>query len=218
MKGRIQRYLGDRMRTKAHRTFILSQWRRMLCSLFFVGASIATLGAIGSSRATGEGGPSATANKIEPWVIEHTANGQQAELMVVLVDQADLGPAAALATKNEKSRYVHDALWSKSQATQGPILQWLRERGLEHRSFHIVNAILVKGSREIAEALAARPDVARVEGNPQIQNVLPQPIPAVETPSQPETPKCDCAEHQLYPRTSSLGAGIYRAGTRDRNR
>ena len=61
-------------------------------------------------------------------------------------------------------------LLNKSQTTQGPILQWLRERGLEHRSFYIVNAILVKGSREIAEALAARPDVARVEGNPQIQN------------------------------------------------
>ena len=112
----------------------------MFCSLFFVAVGIAALGAIGSSRATGQGSPSATANKIEPWVIEHTANGQQAELMVVLVDQADLRPAAALATKNEKSRYVHDALWNKSQATQAPILQWLRERGLEHRSFYIINA------------------------------------------------------------------------------
>ena len=119
----------------------------------------------------GRGIRAATANKIEPWVIEHTANGQQAEFMVVLADQADLSPAAALATKNEKSRYVYDTLWNKSQATQGPILQWLRERGLEYRSFYIVNAILVKGSREIAETLAARPDVARVEGNPQIHNV-----------------------------------------------
>ena len=108
--------------------------------------------------------------------------------MVVLVDQADLRLAADLPTKNEKSRYVHDALRNKSQATQEPILRWLRERGLEHRSFYIINAILVKGSREVAEALAVRPDVARVEGNPQIQNVLPQPITAVEAPSQPETP------------------------------
>jgi hypothetical protein len=139
------------------RTFTPSRLRCMFCSLFFVAAAIVALGAIGSSRATGQEGPGDTANKIESWVIEHTANDQQTELMVVLVDQADLRPAAALATKNEKSRYVHDALWNKSQATQGPILQWLRERGLEHRSFHIVNAILVKGSREVAEALAARP-------------------------------------------------------------
>ena len=190
----------------------------MFCSLFFVAAGITALGAISSSQTTGEGNPSATASKIEPWVIEHTANDQQAELMVVLVDQADLRPAADLATKNEKSRYVHDVLWSKSQATQGPILQWLRERGLEHRSFYIVNAILVKGSREVAEALAARPDVARVEGNPQIQNVLPQPITADEAPSQSETPNAIRAEHQLYARASSLGARIYRPGTRNRNR
>jgi serine protease AprX len=165
----------------------LPWWRRVFCSLFFVAAAIAALGAIGSSRAINtQGGPpdrGAMASKIAPWVIEHTANGQPAEFMVVL-DQADLRPAAALATKNQKSRYVHDALWNKSQTTQGPILQWLRERGIEHRSFYIVNAILVKGSRELAETLGARPDVARVEGNPLIQNVLPQPVPAADKPSQ----------------------------------
>ena len=167
----------------------LARWRRMFCSLFFVAAAIAVLGAIGSSRAIGQSGAAgSTASKIAPWVIEHTANGQQAEFMVVLVDQADLRPAAALATKNQKSRYVYDALRNKSQTTQGPILQWLRERSIEHRSFYIVNAILVKGSREVAEALASRRDVARVEGNPHIQNVFPQPGHVVETPSQPQTP------------------------------
>ena len=169
-------------------TFTPSPLRRLFCSLLFVAAGIAALGAIGSTRATGQAASSATANKIEPWVIEHTANDQQAEMMVVLVDQADLRPAADLPTKSEKSHYVHDVLWSKSQAAQGPILQWLRERGLEYRSFYLINAILVKGGREVAEVLAARPDVARVEGNPQIQNVLPQPITTVEAPSQPETP------------------------------
>ncbi len=95
----------------------------------------------------------------------------QAEFFVVLADQADLSGAAAFATKAEKGRYVYDALRHKSQSTQGAILQWLRERGIEHRSFYIVNAILVKGSRDTAEALAARPDVARIEGNPHIRNV-----------------------------------------------
>ena len=35
----------------------------------------------------------AVANKIAPWVMEHTANGQAAEFFVVLADQADLSPA-----------------------------------------------------------------------------------------------------------------------------
>jgi subtilisin family serine protease len=120
--------------------------------------------------------------------MEHTANGQQAEFLVVLADQADLSGAAALPTKTEKGRFVYDALWHKREATQGPLLQWLSERGLKHRSFYIVNAILVTGGREIAEALAARPDVARVEGNPHIQNLLPQPGPVTEAPSQPGVP------------------------------
>src|SRR5438552_7191753 len=176
----------------SNRAFILPRLRHLFCSLSILAAAIAALEAIASSRATSQGGSpeqAAIATKIAPWVMEHTANGQQAEFFVVLADQADLGGASALPTKTEKGRYVYDALWSKSQATQGPILQWLGERGLEHRSFYIVNAILVKGSREIAEALAARQDVARVEGNPHIQNSLPHPGPAVEAPSQPQAPE-----------------------------
>ena len=122
------------------------------------------------------------ASKIAPWVMEHTANGQEAEFFVVLADQADLRGAAALRTKAEKGRFVYDTLRNKSQITQGAILQWLRERGIEHRSFFSVNAILVKGSREVADALAARPDVARVEGNPIIHNNLPQPGPVEHAP------------------------------------
>jgi serine protease AprX len=181
------------MTTHLNRTLTPSRLRRILCSLFFAAAAVAALGAIASSRAISQGGPpnqDATANKIAPWVMDHTANGQQAEFFVVLADQADVSGAAALPTKNEKGRYVRDALWNKSQATQGPILQWLRERGIEHQSFYIVNAILVKGTRDVAEALAARPDVARLEGNPHIQNHLPQPEAVDEAPAylhRPET-------------------------------
>src|SRR5436190_18920195 len=172
-------------------TFTSPRLRHFFCSLFIVAAGIAALGAFGSSRAGNPGSPpeqATIATKIAPWVMEHTANGQQAEFFVVLADQADLGGAAALPAKNEKGRYVYDVLRNKSQASQGPLLQLLRERGLEHQSFYIVNAILVKGSREIAEALAARPDVARVEGNPYIQNSFPQPGAATEAPSQPGAP------------------------------
>jgi serine protease AprX len=113
--------------------------------------------------------------KIAPWVIEHTANGQQAEFLVVLADQADVSGAASLPTKAEKGRYVYSTLLNRAQTTQEPILQWLRDRAVEHQSFYIVNALLVKGTREIANALAARPEVARIEGNPVIHNNLPRP-------------------------------------------
>src|SRR5499427_31145 len=169
-------------------TFGLSQLRRIFCSLFFVAAAAAAIGAVASSRTSGQGGSpnqSVAAQKIAPWVTEHTANGQQAEFFVVLADQADLSPAAALGTKAEKGRFVHDALWNKAQTTQGPILQWLAGRGVEYQSFYIVNGILVKGSREIAQALASRPDVARVEGNPVIHNDLPEPASGPVQPAAP---------------------------------
>src|SRR5881275_3027889 len=172
-------------------TFIPSQLRRIFCSLFFVAAAAAAIGAVASSRTGGQGGSpnqSVAAQKIAPWVTEHTANGQQTEFFVVLADQADLSQAAALQTKAEKGRYVYNTLLNKSLTTQGPILQWLRERGLDHQSFYIVNAILVKGTRDVAETLADRPDVARVEGNPHIQNHFPQPEAVDEAPPYVQRP------------------------------
>src|SRR6266853_162982 len=174
-------------------TFTPSRWRRVFSSLLLLAAFVAIIGAIASPRqpavaAPGGGIGPLQSGKIAPWVMEHTANGQQAEFLVVLADQADLGPATLLQTKAEKGRFVYSTLLNKTQTTQGPMLQWLRERGLEHRSFYIVNAILVKGTRQIAEALAARPDVARIEGNPHIQNHFPQPEAVDEAPPHLQRP------------------------------
>jgi len=174
-------------------TFTPSPWRRIFCSLLFLAAFVAFIGTIAVSRqpavAAGAGGSHALQlGKIAPWVMEHTANGQQAEFFVVLADQADLSGAVSLPTKAEKGRYVYQTLLDKAHSTQESIQQWLRDRNIEHRSFYIVNAILVKGTREIANALAARPDVARVTGNPHIHNDLPQPGPVEVSPLAPRTP------------------------------
>src|SRR5204863_2230332 len=117
----------------------------------------------------------AAANKIASWVTQHTANGQQAEFFIELADQADLSGAANLPTKAEKGRFVYQTLLKKAQTTQEPILQWLRQRGIDYQSFYIINAVLVKGDRQLAEAFAARPEVAHISGNPVIHNNLPQP-------------------------------------------
>ena len=94
----------------------------MFCSLFFVAAAITVFAAVGSSRLSAAALAKAGAigqrvrdnafhpGKIAPWVVEHTANGQQAEFMVVIADQADLSAAATMRTKIEKGRYVYDSL------------------------------------------------------------------------------------------------------------
>ena len=113
-------------------------------------------------------------SKIAPWVLAHTAAGAQAEFLVVLAQQADLSGAARFNTKAEKGRFVYDTLYQTAQVTQGPIVQWLHANGLEYRTYYIVNAIWVKGDRAAALALAARSDVARLDGNPQIKVDLPK--------------------------------------------
>jgi serine protease AprX len=173
-----------------------TSWRRIICSLFLGAAAVALIAAVASSDAVGQRVelPSqkafhpAPAQKIAPWVMEHTANGQQAQFFVVLADQADLSPAANLQSKTEKGRFVYQTLLDKAQTTQGPILQLLQDRNIEHQSFYIVNAILVKGDRQLAETLAARPDVARIDGNPVIHNDLPQRGPVEQSPLQPRGP------------------------------
>ena len=183
----------------SHRTSAPSQWRRIFCSLFLVAAAAALVTAVVPSRAIGQrvelptqaSFHPAPVQKIAPWVMEHTANGQQVEFFVVLADQADLSPAANLQTKTEKGRFVYQTLLEKAQSTQAPMLQWLRDRHIESQSFYIVNAILVKGDRQLAETLAARPDVAHVTGNPHIHNDLPERGPVEQSPLQrrgPATP------------------------------
>ncbi len=128
-------------------------------------------------------------SKIEPWVLEHTERNQEAEFLIVLADQADLSGADSLKTKTDKGFFVYKALYDKALATQKPIVKWLAQNGVEHQSFYIVNMIWVKGGREVALALAAREDVARIEGNPVIHNRLPEPVssPQKETPEAFET-------------------------------
>jgi serine protease AprX len=180
----------------SNRTVPSSSWRRIFCSLFLAAAVVALVAAFASSDAVGQRvevrsqgafHPTPT-QKLAPWVMAHTANGQQAQFLVMLADQADLTPAASLPTKTEKGRFVYQTLLDKARTTQGPILQWLRERNLEYQSFYIVNAVLVKGTREIADALAARPDVAHIEGNPVIHNELPQLGSVEQSPLVPRGP------------------------------
>jgi len=105
----------------AHRTFTAWPLRRIFCSLFLVAAVVALVAAFGSSDAVGQrvgGNAINIANKIAPWVVEHTAYGQQAEFFVVLADRADLSRTANLPTKTEKGRFVYQTLLDKAQTTQ----------------------------------------------------------------------------------------------------
>src|SRR5437660_10943852 len=94
----------------SHRASVPSPWRRIFCSLFLVAAAVALVAAFASSDAVGQrvelrtanqqgaavSSPPSAAQKIAPWVVEHTTNGQQAEFFVVLTVSAELGPGGIL--------------------------------------------------------------------------------------------------------------------------
>ncbi|MFN7960123.1 MAG: S8 family serine peptidase [Thermoanaerobaculia bacterium] len=126
--------------------------------------------------ALGAQAPAASA-KIDPWVLENTRAGAEAEFLVVLARQADLSAAAKLKSKEAKGRYVYDTLMKTARESQAPLLADLSARGVEHRSFYLVNAVWVKGDRSLAFSLAGRPDVARIDGNPVMRQALPEPEP-----------------------------------------
>lgn len=162
--------------------------RRLVGAGLFLAAGLAALGASTSSPALSRSDASkeaAALSKIAPWVTTHTAAGQEAEFIIVLKDQADLSHASLLRTKSEKGRFVRDTLWNKAQATQRPVIDWLKAHQLTYRSYYIVNAIWVKGHAADVLALAERSDIARVEGNPEIRNRF-SPTPATQALPQPD--------------------------------
>jgi subtilisin family serine protease len=150
--------------------------RRRLTVVLVVAAS---LWLAGSARPARTAGPSLEPGKVSRWVAQHTAAGQPAEFLVVLAEQADLRGAASLPTRKAKGRFVHAALLQTARETQGPLLAWLEANRIPHRSFYIANLIWVQGDSAVVQALAARPEVARLEGNPAIANSVRWTTPAV---------------------------------------
>src|SRR5262245_49624913 len=94
---------------------------------------------------------SAAPAKIEPWVIENTRAGAQAEFLVVLKKQADLSVAAKLNSKLSKGTFVYQTLFKAAQESQKSIRALLDARSVEYRAFYLVNAILVKGDSDLAQ-------------------------------------------------------------------
>lgn len=109
--------------------------------------------------------------KIAPQVFAATQGSASAPLLVILREQADLQPAASLPTKAEKGRFVYDTLRQTALRSQASLRAELDRERIRYRSYYIVNMIELTGNRDLALQLAARPDVARLEANPQIPNV-----------------------------------------------
>ena len=124
---------------------------------------------------TGSAWAFGVSDKIAARVITDTANGGTTEALVVLAEQADLSPAAALPSKLEKGRFVVNTLRAVAARSQAPLRAFLDQRGVPYQSFYIVNMIKVTGNLALMQELAARSDVSRIDANPMVRASLPIP-------------------------------------------
>jgi serine protease AprX len=117
--------------------------------------------------------PNVSLRKVSPKLQAVLFEEEETTFLVLLTEQADLSQIATLPTKEAKGRAVYDALRSVAQRTQAPLRAELDGLGIVYRSFYVVNMLAVRGDASLATALAARPDVARLEANPAVRIDLP---------------------------------------------
>jgi serine protease AprX len=107
-------------------------------------------------------------DKVDPWVLETATEQGETDFLVFLVDQADLSATESMHTKLEKGTYVYETLTTLAENTQKPILNQLDALGVEYQSFWVANMIRVRGDMSVVQAMAQRPDVANIYGNPTV--------------------------------------------------
>jgi serine protease AprX len=122
-------------------------------------------------------------SKVDPRVLQAATQGET-EFLVYLSSQADLSGAGSLLTKLQKGWYVYHALTSVADRAQKPVIAELESLGVEHHAYWIADMIWVRGTLNIVQLLAGRPDVAHLYANPRV--ALDAPFTEVASSSQPQ--------------------------------
>lgn len=106
-----------------------------------------------------------SADKIAPRVMADTADGNSTPIVILLSDQADLSAAYSMKDQDARGWFVYNTLTSHAARTQAGLQEFLQSQGVKFQSFWAANMLVATADRQLIEALAARPDVARVDSN-----------------------------------------------------
>jgi subtilisin family serine protease len=124
-----------------------------------------------------------TLSKISAEVFQDTANGKSASFFVLISEQANLSAAYGMRDQDARGWYVYNTLTQHADHTQANIRAALRSAGIQYRVFWVSNALFLTGDRALAESLAARADVRRIEANRPFQGI--DPIREASSPAVP---------------------------------
>lgn len=129
-------------------------------------------------------------SKVAPEVIEDTLNGRSASVVIFMADQADVSAAYDMKDQDARGWYVYNTLKDNAERTQADLKSFLTARGVEYRSFWVANMLIAEVDSTLADQIAARPDVARIDSN-RSARWIEDPVIADfrESSSRPEAPE-----------------------------
>jgi len=135
---------------------------RHLLTLIFAGLTLA--------------GPSAqqALQKISPALLADARTNAEVPFVVLLTEQADLRAASGIYGKAAKADFVYKQLTVTADRTQRSLRKSLDAQGIAYRPLYIVNALRAQGDLELILAIAQRPEVALIAGDPVLH--APEPI------------------------------------------
>ncbi len=138
-------------------------------------------------RAQARSGISLIEKKISAPVLADTADNRAGNFLVILNNQPQgKWPAGMEGDRKQKRKKIVQILRQAAGSSQPGITAELDLLGAHYRPLWIINAIAVKGTRAVAETMALREDVTRIESDRAFP-VLPE-RPGLTLPGTPSSP------------------------------
>jgi serine protease AprX len=107
--------------------------------------------------------------KVDKSLLEKYRSTPSNEYLVLMKDRVVFSTTPDFLSKNEKGKFVYDALLSNANKTQRPVIEFLIKNKIPFQSFIITNAIKVKSDYSTMMTLAARADVEQIIDNSPIK-------------------------------------------------
>jgi serine protease AprX len=112
-------------------------------------------------------------SKIDKKLADRLEKGEKADCIIFMREQADVSPASVLRTKLEKGQWVFDLLRNTAERTQRNVLNFLQKEHSTYQSFWVVNIIHTQLDLDLAEKIAAFPEVAQIFQNGRFKGEEP---------------------------------------------
>lgn len=130
-------------------------------------AALAVAYSVGLSltAAAAPASPAGFTGKVDARALRDVQQTGLASVVIVLDDQADVRQASAISSESARGWFVYQTLRDTADRSQGPLCDWLTQRGISFQRFWAANVVVAQLDKAQLLAIAARPDVRHIEAN-----------------------------------------------------